>query len=197
MLKGRGARTDPCGTPSLRRRNLLLFAISGGKGEAAITNHLHDHVDHVSIRQQSQQLAGEDAVPHSVVGCCEVDEHSSGLLLSWKAILDVLCQQGDLIYGRPALPTLCPSMAHSSCDGHVEYVVWPLIVGSRKNPGMPSQYLMCPEVAISQRIHLWEGKSFPITLAEVPTLHWIAVGRNLESWWRYKGGPMLWPRELS
>jgi len=72
----------PFGTPFLRRRNLLLFAISGGKGKPAITNHPHDHVDHVSIRQQSQQLAGEVVVPHSVVGCCEVDEHSSGLLFS-------------------------------------------------------------------------------------------------------------------
>jgi len=46
-----------------------------------------------------QQLAGEAAVPYSVVGCCEVDKHSSDLLLSRKAILDV--QQGDLVYGRP------------------------------------------------------------------------------------------------
>jgi len=47
------------------------------------------------------QLAGEAAVPYGAVGCCEVDKHSSGLLFSWKAILDVLCQQGDLIYGQP------------------------------------------------------------------------------------------------
>jgi len=50
-------------------------------------------------------------------------------------------------------------MAHSSSGGHVRYIVWPQKVGSRKNPGMPSQYFMCPEVAISQRIHLWEGRS--------------------------------------
>ena len=77
------------------------MAISCGKGKAAIANHLHDHADHVFVRQQSQQLAGEAAVPCGVVGCCEVDKHSSGLLFSWNAILDVLCQQGDLIYGRP------------------------------------------------------------------------------------------------
>jgi len=47
-----------------------------------------------------QQLAGEAAVSYSVVGCCEVDKHSSGLLFSRKAILDVLCQQGDLVCGR-------------------------------------------------------------------------------------------------
>jgi len=57
MLKKRGARTDPCGTPFLKRRN-LLFSVSGGEGEAAIANHLHDHVNRVSIRQQLQQLAG-------------------------------------------------------------------------------------------------------------------------------------------
>ena len=39
-------------------------------------------------------------MPYSVVGCCEVDEHKSGLLLSRKAILDAFCQQGDLVYGR-------------------------------------------------------------------------------------------------
>jgi len=39
------------------------------------------------------------------------------------------------------------------------YIVYPRIAGSRKNPGVPAQYLMCPKVVISQRIHLWEGKS--------------------------------------
>jgi len=51
--------------------------------------------------QKFQQLAGEAAVPYSVVGSCDVEKHSSGLLFSRKAILDVLCQQGDLRYGRP------------------------------------------------------------------------------------------------
>jgi len=50
-------------------------------------------------------------------------------------------------------------MAHSSSAGHVGYIVWSQKVGSRRNPGMPSQYLMCPEVAISERMHLWEGRS--------------------------------------
>jgi len=81
-----------------------FFAVSGGKGEAAIANHLHDHLDHVSVRQQLQQLAGDTAVPNMVVGCCEVDKHSSGFLFSRKANLDVLYQQGDLIYGRPPVP---------------------------------------------------------------------------------------------
>ena len=74
----------------MRRRKPASVAVSGGEGEAAIANHLHDHVDQVSVRQQLQQLAGEAAVPHSVVGCCEVEKHSSGLPFSRKAILDVL-----------------------------------------------------------------------------------------------------------
>jgi len=38
---------------------------------------------------------------HAVEDCCEIDEHRSGFLLSRKDILNVLSQQGDLIYGRP------------------------------------------------------------------------------------------------
>ena len=55
------------------------------------------------IKQQLQQLASEAAVPYIVVGCCEVNKYSSGVLFSRKAILDVLCQQCDLVYGRPPL----------------------------------------------------------------------------------------------
>jgi len=40
---------------------------------------------------------------YSVVGCCEIDKHSSGLLLSRKAIFDLLCQQGDPVVGRPSV----------------------------------------------------------------------------------------------
>jgi len=48
MLR-RGDRTDPCGTPFLRRRN-LLFAVAGGKGEVTIANQLHDQLDHAPVR---------------------------------------------------------------------------------------------------------------------------------------------------
>jgi len=40
-------------------------------------------------------------MPYSVVGCCGIDNYSSGLLLSRNVILDVLRQEGDLVYGRP------------------------------------------------------------------------------------------------
>ena len=39
-----------CGTRFLRRLQPAPLAVYGGKGEAAIANHLHDHADHVSIR---------------------------------------------------------------------------------------------------------------------------------------------------
>jgi len=68
----------------------VSFAVSGDAGEAATANHLHDHANHVPMRQQLQQLAGEAAVPYRVIGCCEVDNRSSGLLFSRKAIFDVL-----------------------------------------------------------------------------------------------------------
>jgi len=38
-------------------------------------------------------------MPYSVIGCCEIDKHSFDLLCQ-KAIVDILCHQGDLIYGR-------------------------------------------------------------------------------------------------
>jgi len=57
---------------------------------------------------------------------------------------------------------------------------------------MPSQYLMYTEVAIAQQIFACEkAKALPISLAKVSTFHRIAVGRNIETWWRYEGGPML------
>ena len=77
------------------------FAVSVVNGKAAIANHLHDHVDHVSVRRQSQQLAGEAAMPYIIVGCCEIAKHNSGLHFGQKAIPDVLCQQVDLVYARP------------------------------------------------------------------------------------------------
>ena len=49
-------------------------------------------------------------------------------------------------------------MAHNSCDSHVGYVVWPQRAGSWKIIDLPFQCLLCPEVAISQQIHLWERK---------------------------------------
>jgi len=65
-------------------------------------------VDHVSVRQQSQQLADDAAMPYGVIGgCCEVDKHSSSLLFSQKAIFHVLCQQGDLVYGQPLVSKAC------------------------------------------------------------------------------------------
>ena len=67
------------------------------KGEATVCDKLHDHFDHVPVWQQIQKLAGEVTVPYSIIGCCEVNKHSSGLLFRQKALLNVLSQQSDLI----------------------------------------------------------------------------------------------------
>jgi len=40
---------------------------------------------------------------YSGVDCCEIDKHSSGLLLSRKVIFHILRQQVDLIYGLPSM----------------------------------------------------------------------------------------------
>jgi len=42
-----------------------------------------------------------------------------------------------------------------------------------------------------------KAKVLPISLAEIPTLQRIAGGRYFELRWRYEGGSVLWPRELS
>ena len=61
--------------------------------------------------------------------------------------------------------TLCPSMAHSSSDVHVGYSACPRIVGSRKNPGMPSQYLkMSAKGNLSTDSHVWRQKRFQSAL---------------------------------
>jgi len=40
----------------MRHHSMLSFTISGGKRKAAITNHLHDHVDHVSCSRLQVML---------------------------------------------------------------------------------------------------------------------------------------------
>ena len=86
-------------------------------------------------------------------------------------------------------------MAHSSSNGHVGCIVWPRIVSSCKNPDLPSQYLMCPEVAISQWAHLWVGKSACNQPCEGSNGSLGHCGQ--ESWVLVALWPMLWPWELS
>jgi len=69
-----------------------------------IANHLHDHM---SVRQQLQQLAGEATVPYSAVGCCEVDKHNSAFLAEKLSLMSCVSRQGDLIYGRPPVSKSC------------------------------------------------------------------------------------------
>ena len=53
--------------------------------------------------QQTQKLAGKAAVPNGVIGCCEIDKHSTSLLFSRVAILNFLSKEGDLVYSRPSM----------------------------------------------------------------------------------------------
>jgi len=94
---------DPCGTLFETSQPAQLF-ITSGKAEAAIANQLHDHTNHVLSCINRSSLQGKAAMPYSVVGCCEINKHSSGLP-SRKDILDVLRQQSDLICGRHAHKT--------------------------------------------------------------------------------------------
>ena len=60
-------------------------------------------------------------------------------------------------------------MAHSFSCGHVRHIVWPQVAGSRKNPGMPLQYLMCPVVAVSLSKHVmarWNAETQSLHLME-------------------------------
>ena len=95
-----GARTDPWGTPFLRRRNLLglLSPVVRVKLLLRISS-LHIHTNHVLVRQKPQQLAGEATVPDSVIGSCQVDKDGTGLLFRFECILNALREQSDLIHG--------------------------------------------------------------------------------------------------
>ena len=93
--------------------------------------------------------------------------------------------------------TLCPSMAHGSSDGTVGCIVQPQIIASRKNPGMPLNIWCVCKLQSLDGFTGEKAKALTIGLAKLPALYRIAVGRNLESWWRYEGGPMLRPLERS
>jgi len=91
--------TDPCGMPFLWCRNLIHLPLLVVRVKLRLpTMSMIMRTTCLSGRQ-SQQLAGEAMMPCSVTGSSEIDKLSSSLLLSRKAVFDVLCQQGDLIYG--------------------------------------------------------------------------------------------------
>ena len=73
-----------------------MFA-RGSKGEAVACSKLNDHFDHMLVWQLTQKLAGEAAVPYNIIGCCEINKHSTSLFYQ-KALLNGLNQQSDLIY---------------------------------------------------------------------------------------------------
>ena len=102
-MKRKGARTDLCGTQFLRRRKLLLWPFP------VVRVKLRLRTISMIMRTMCYQVAISAACRwgHDITQCrrllWDIEKHSSGLLLSWKAILDVVCQQCDLIYGRPPM----------------------------------------------------------------------------------------------
>ena len=55
------------------------------------------------VLQQVQKLAGEAAMSYGVIGCCEIDKHSTSLLFSRVAILNFLSKESNLVYSRPSM----------------------------------------------------------------------------------------------
>ena len=76
------------------------LAVTSGHGEASVPNKLHDHSDHMLVRQKSQQIAGETTALDSVISSCQTDKHDTSLLFCLKKILNILRKQNDLICGR-------------------------------------------------------------------------------------------------
>ena len=80
MLYRRGAKTDPCGTPFLRRHNLLCAPLLVVRVKLWFVTSSMIIFDHVPVWQQMQKLAGEAALPYGIICCCEINKHSTGLL---------------------------------------------------------------------------------------------------------------------
>jgi len=79
MLNKSGARTDPCGTPFLRRRNLLLGPLPMVRVKLRLrTSSMMN--DTMCLSGRRCRSAVEAAMPNSIVGCCKVDKHSACLL---------------------------------------------------------------------------------------------------------------------
>ena len=79
------------------RRFSDVEAVTCGEGEASILDKFQDHPDHALIREKSQQLASEAAMPDSVISRCLVNKHGAGLL-SLKKVLDILFEQNGLVH---------------------------------------------------------------------------------------------------
>ena len=69
-IKKEGSQDRSLGDAVSQTSKPALLAITNGESEASISNKLQDHPNHVLIRQKSQQLSGEAAVPDSVISRC-------------------------------------------------------------------------------------------------------------------------------
>jgi len=78
MLRRGGRQDRSCGTPFLRRRSLLLWPFP----VVRVKLRFQTITMIMCLSGSNRSSLHEAAVPYGVVGCCEVDEHSSGLLFS-------------------------------------------------------------------------------------------------------------------
>jgi len=102
MLQRRGARTDPCGVPFLRHCNLLHLPFLVVRVKLQLRT--------ISMIMQRPcvcqvAIAAGCRWGHGATQCHRLlwDWQTELGLLCWKAILDVLSQQCDLVYGWPPI----------------------------------------------------------------------------------------------
>ena len=80
-----------------RRRNLLCSKCTGSKCETSVSDSIIILTTFLNGRRLgSLQLRSRC---QTMSYCCQMDKYDTGLLLSLKKILDVLCQQNDLLHG--------------------------------------------------------------------------------------------------
>jgi len=82
-----GVKTDPCVTPFLRRCTLLRFLLPVVRVKQQLAT--SSMIKGPCASQAA--ITGVVAMPYRVVGCCEINKHSPGLL-SHKAIFNVILQ---------------------------------------------------------------------------------------------------------
>ena len=69
-------------------QSALLLA-TASKRKSPVWDKLHDYSFHVFIRQESDQLAGEDKVADGVMSRREIYEHGTGLSFCLKTVLSI------------------------------------------------------------------------------------------------------------
>ena len=97
MLYRRGTKTDPCETPFLRHRNLLCVPLPVVRVKLQFVTSSMIILNMCLSGSKVACSWGRSAIWDQ--GCCDINKCSIGLLFHLNALLDILSQQSDLIYG--------------------------------------------------------------------------------------------------